>query len=352
MRFDVLPISDLGPDLLARWRQLLSASDAFCSPFFAPEFSQIVGRCRDDLFVGVIEQAGSVTGILPFHRLPGGRGVPVGGPVCDYQGIIGTPPVAARVRAMLRGFGFAAYDFNHGLAEQALLNDNAFAFSVSPRADLRQGYDAWAEAVGQKGKALKTLARKERKVERELGPLRFVVHDDRPRAWDDFLVWKRAALGPDFLTAGWDERLVDALRMTRTGACQGRLSTLYAGDRMVAAHFGISSPQAWHWWFPSYAPDTGNLSVGLVLMRRCIEAAAEEGIAELDFGRGTERYKIEFSNAERALCEGSLERLEHPVGALRRLRKVAQRMATATLSERPADVFRRAGNRLLSAGRF
>jgi len=348
-------MAELGADLIARWRQLQAGGANLASPFFTPEFSQAVAGCRDDLFLGLIEDGGTVTGLLPYHRRPGGRGVPVGGTVCDYQGVIGTPVPAEAAGAMLRGFRLAAYDFNHGLAEQPLLAENAFAGSVSPRADVRQGYDAWAEDVGRKGNALKTLARKERKLERELGPLRFKKHDEDPNSWKLFLEWKRDALkqmGVNFLTAGWDERLLEALRTTQLDGFEGRFSTLYAGDRMVAAHLGIATPRAWHWWFPAYAPDTGNLSVGLGLLRHCIAAAARDGIGELDFGKGAERYKAEFSNAERRLCEGSLERAGHPLGLARLLRKTVQRQAEKRVSVERAAFLRRVGNRLLAAGRL
>lgn len=355
MRFDVLPLAEMGPDLLERWQQLQSGSEAFASPFFTPDFSQAVGECRDDLYLGVIEDQRQICGLLPFHRRAFGRGVPVGGGICDYQGFIGIAPASDHVAPMLSGFGLTALDYNHGLAEQDLLADNAYSWSRSPRADLRRGFAAWEEEVGRKGSALKTLARKERKLARDLGPLRFVASDPSAESWEAFIGWKREALrriGVRFLARNWDALLLDNLRATRGHGLEGRLSTLYAGERLVAAHFGLVTKRAWHWWFPTYAPDTGNLSAGLVLLRHCIAQAACEGIAELDFGRGGERYKVEFSNNDRKLCEGSLERSLHPIGAARRLRKAVQRSCKVHLSEGQSAFLRRAANRLLGAGRL
>lgn len=337
--------------MLQTWSDLQQADPELCSPFFAPGFAQAVGQVRDDLWLGVIEDAGWITGLLPFHRKRGGIGVPVGGQLCDYQGVIGTAPDGGE---MLKGFGLVSYDFNHALAAQPLFAGNAFSHSNSPRADLRQGLAAWEAEVGAQTKALKTLARKERKIVRELGDLRFELNDPDDAAWDIFTDWKDANLrgqgGRGFLVDGWDADLISALRGQDTGKCAGVFSTLYAGDRLVAAHFGIRSARAWHWWFPAYDPDLGNYSAGLILMVRCIARAAEDGVAEFDFGRGTQRYKMEFSNRARPLCEGSLERVTHPVGVLRGLHKLAQRQGARVLSERHANLMRRAGTKVLRAG--
>ncbi|SDM03075.1 GNAT family N-acetyltransferase [Aliiruegeria lutimaris] len=355
MHIETITTRDLDPDLVEKWRVLQSQSEDLASPFFSPEFALAVGRCRNDLHVGLIREGSDIIGLIPFHRRGCGRGVPVGGKLCDYQGIIGIAPPSALMGDLLRGLGLSAFDFNHALSAQPLFAENGYFSSTSPGVDLRAGYDRWKEEVNARTKALKTLARKERKLAREAGPLRFQVHDPSPEAWSGFQRWKRNALkrlGVQFLADGWDKALLEDLRQQQEPSFQGRLSTLYAGDRMVAAHFGITTPRAWHWWFPSYDPDLGNLSAGLVLMRHCIEAAALEGMAELDFGRGSERYKIEFSNQARALSEGSLERVTHPLGALRWLRKTAQRPTRKFLDDRQVDLLRRAGNRALRAGRL
>gem|GEM_PF-991608 len=355
VRLEHISIANLGDDLEKRWSALLLQSDAFGSPFYSPAFAKVVGRHHENLRIGLIETAGAVTGILPFHRCAGGRGAPVGGHACDYQGIIGTLPAPSLSGELLRGFGLAAYDFDHALADQALFAQQAFKVGNSPRADLRQGYDNWCADVAGKTNALKTLARKERKLARHIGPLTFKFHDTSPKAWPTFVHWKAEALkhfGVHFLADTKDARLLEDLRDEQGPELQGRLSTLYAGDRLVAAHFGIATPRAWHWWFPSYDPQMGNLSVGLILMRHCIQTAADEGIGELDFGRGNERYKVEFSNQSRALCEGSLERPIHPIGALRWLRKAVQKQGNRLLPAQQADLLHRAGKKLLKAGRL
>ena len=353
MRFNSIPFDQVDAGLLQNWVHLQSLTEDLASPFFSPEFAEIVAQCRDDLWIGVIEENDVVSGILPFHRKSGGRAAPLAGQYCDYQGVIGTPPDPGVVAKMLRGFGISCYDFNHALAAQPLFNDNAFWQSTSPRADLRRGYEAWVSDVSAQTKTLKSLARKERKIAREIGALTFVEHDTNVESWQLFKDWKNAALRQMGLSGfpgpAWALHMIDTIRGTQTASFGGCFSTLYAGDRLVAAHFGMRTADAWHWWFPSYDADLGRYSPGMMLLRYCIETAAQSGFKELDFGRGTERYKKEFSNGARTLCEGSLERAS-VLGITRQGRKTAQRVANRILNERSADILRRGSTKILRAG--
>ena len=254
---------------------------------------------------------------------------------------------------MLRGFEISCYDFNHALASQPAFLENSFWRSSSPRADLRAGYEAWRSEVSNKTKALKSLARKERKISREIGPLKFVEQDANEDSWQLFKSWKDKAVRrvgqQGFPGPSWAAKIIDETYQTQLSAFNGCFSTLFAGNRLVAAHFGMRNSRVWHWWFPSYDIELSAYSPGLILLRHCIEAAARRGYTELDFGRGSERYKLEFSNQSRILCEGSFER-PNIAGVSRAGRKTVQRMANRYLPEQSADFLRRGATKLLRAG--
>jgi len=350
----VIPAGEMGDGLVSRWTELQAGTPDLCSPFFSPGFTTLLARHRPDLRVAIWMRDGVATGFLPFHPGGGGCGAPVGGRINDYQGIVAAPEDVPGRAAFLEMPSLAAYDFNHALVSQAVFAQSAFWHAASPRADLRAGLAAWRADVAGKGSALKSLARKRRKIERELGPLTFRPHDPDEAAWERFLLWKARSLerqgARGFLSDRWLAAFVDDLRQTRTPDFGGYFSTLHAGDRLVAAHFGIRSRTAWHWWFPTYDADLPNYSPGLLLLLACIEHAAEEGLHEVDFGRGTERYKQEFSNRERALCEGSIFRAASHQSVARGSRYHVQRLANRTLPTGAADILRRAGTRLLRAG--
>lgn len=355
VRHEVISIRELSPDLVKVWEELQDADRDFCSPFFSPEFAGAVGRHRDDLRLAILHGGGGIAGFLPFHLKRGGCATPVAGQVCDYQGVIGSVPGAGRRGAgLLRGCGLAAYDFNHGLASQPLLAANAFSFSESRRADLRAGFGTWEQEVAGGTKILKQLKRKQRKLEREIGPLRYEARDPSGPAWAAFHAWKDQLLrrqgARGFDLPGWLSGLFSDLRSLNAPRFAGMFSTLYAGDRLVAAHFGIRSGRAWHWWFPAYDASLAKFSPGLILLLRCVEEAARLGLEELDFGRGGQRYKHQFGTRARRLCEGSLERPLVPFGAVRAARKSVQRLANRSLPEKPADILRRGGTKVLRAG--
>ena len=355
MQHEILRPSEFTPELAKTWNDLLDRDDDLASPFFTLDFASAVGRHRSDVRIAVLRSAGKVTGFLPFHHKAGGCGAPVGGPISDYQGVIGNcADPGTSGGGLLRGCGLSCYDFNHGLMAQELFAENAFALSRSLRADLREGFDRWEAEVKAQTKQFTKLNRMRRKIEREQGELRFVRHDDTAQAWSTFIGWKDAALREQgaggFPGPGWIGSVLEDIRDIDTPRFAGLFSTLYAGDRMVAAHFGMRSDRAWHWWFPSYDPAMQNYAPGLLLLQSCVEEAAQLGLQELDFGRGTQRYKKEFGNRARPLCEGSLERRATAFGTSRLLRKSAQRLANRTLSEEKASIVRRAGTKILRAG--
>ncbi|MDF0602097.1 GNAT family N-acetyltransferase [Psychromarinibacter sp. C21-152] len=336
------------------WATLQASRPAFRSPYYSLEFLRIVAAERDDLRLGILYRGGEISGFLPFHLRPGGRGAPLAGPISDYQGILGAAPAGADATAVLRACGLTCYDFDHALAATPLFRDNAFRESASPLIDLGAGFAAWRDDRRKAGSALKTVERKLRKMERELGPVRFEPDDRSDAAWETLMGWKRAALaeiGVRFaLDLPWAGAVARRIRAADTPGFAGRLSTLYAGDRLVAAHFGMRSGTAWHWWFPGYDAEMSAYTPGLALLLRCAEQAAAEGLVELDLGRGAERYKREFANGARALCEGSLERAARPLGVARLARKALHRGAERLLPVQAVEFQRRAFNRMLRAG--
>mgnify|MGYP002131291180 CR=1 FL=1 len=70
----------------------------------------------------------------------------------------------------------------------------------------------------------------------------------------------------DFFGWDWARTLVEQVWQDESPDCAGRLSALYAGDTLVAAHLGMRSPQAWHWWFPVYASAHAAHSPGALLL--------------------------------------------------------------------------------------
>ena len=107
----------------------------------------------------------------------------------------------------------------------------------------------------------------------------------------------------DILSVDWAADLLRELLQVRVPGFQGLLSTLHAGDKLVAVHFGMLTNSILHYWFPVYDPTFSRYSPGTELMLRCAEAATERGVKKLDLGYGDDPYKLKFSNGiEPVVC--------------------------------------------------
>lgn len=356
MTVHILTADEIDPGLQDAWVRFQAGNPDLRSPFFSPEFCRIVAGVRPDLRIAVVPGDAGPEAIFPFHMQRFGRLAPLAGPISDYHGIIGPPAAGRAIGAILRAAGAQAFDFNHAPASQTVFAHNAFLTTSSPLVNLSDGFESWRQARRAEVRALRDVERRGRKLAREVGPLRFVANDRSDEVWQAVLDWKRAALaamGVRFiLDRGWAREVVETIRATDTPDFGGITAALWAGDTLAAVHFGMRTSTTAHWWFPSYNAALGRYSPGLMLLMESLRHAADTGITEFDFGRGGERYKGEFANSSRALCEGSVERALTPLGAARRLRKAGQATLARTGASTLTDLTRRAGNRLLAAGRL
>ena len=326
MKGHVIKPSELGPAELELWQSIQDSSDIYQSPFFSHHFSRSIAEHRDDVWITILEVDGKTVGFFPYHRLRGGVGKPVGGPISDYQGPIVWPSVPIGGDAVLRAAGLKAYDFNHAPARLAALSGGAYARSVSPHMDVSDGYDAYAANQSSKWKrAIKDMQRRMRKTESEIGPLRFTYHDASDEVYAAHIQLKNALFAKlgvrSILDTPWVDRTLNKIRETQMPDFAGVMTTLHAGDQLIGAHFGMRSKTVWHWWFPSYDLDYANRAPGIVIMDQAARHAQNEGLKLIDFGRGESAYKKTYANGGTELCEGSIERVASLAGALRKGQK-------------------------------
>lgn len=350
----VIRPGELTSDEIERWRTLQGTHRGLWSPFFSPEFTLAVGAARSDARVAVLSEAGETWGFFPFHVCRSGIGKPIGGPISDYQGVIADPARVFDAGALLAACGLSTYDFNHLPSTQASLRRGALHVAASPHIDVSAGYQAYVAEQSKKSKDhFKKFERRLRKMERELGPVRLEVHDDSAAAWDTVVAMKNASyrrMGVgSILDVAWVARTLAEIRATRSAPFAGMLSTLYAGDRPVAAHFGMRSATTLHWWFNTYDHELRAYAPGLALLLLLAQRAPSEGLSIIDFGRGDEDYKLTFANGTTELCEGSIELPRSLPGTLRLAQKAGVR-AMAQLPLGPyASLPRRVLHRLLTS---
>jgi len=85
------------------------------------------------------------------------------------------------------------------------------------------------------------------------------------------------------------------------------LSSLYAGEELIAVHFLMYSDTVWHSWFPAYDHTFGRYSPGLVLLYFIIKKAMEKSVRYIDLGKGDALYKERVKTCARNVASGSIQ---------------------------------------------
>jgi CelD/BcsL family acetyltransferase involved in cellulose biosynthesis len=347
----VIKPQELSRTEIGAWRRVQDGDPHLGSPFFSPEFTHAVGSARGDAFVGVIESGGKIAGFFPFQR-HGRVGQPIGAAICDYQGLIAEGTGIVTAGELLAGCRLDALDFNHVPAVQTIFHEHSILTSYSPYIDLEAGYPAFVARRKQQGvQEVGSTLRKLRKLEREMGPVRFVADDADGKAWQKLIAWKNAQYRRsnlvEALDRDWISVTLSRIREEKGESFSGLLSSLCAGDNLLAVHFGMRRGAIWHYWFPAYDTDFNRYSPGLILLLKMAEYGAANGIKMIDLGRGQTRYKTAFADGEVQLCEGSLQRAASVAGALRLGHRAVERAWGALPVGAARDWPRRLFNRLI-----
>lgn len=308
-----MPAVRLSPGQIEAWSRLQQADEQFASPYFRPEFTLAASDACDDVEVAVVEQNDEWVAFFPYQRRRGNVGGPVGGRLSDFHGVVAAPDALFSAEDLLGACDLRAWDFDHLVASQSMFEDYHWSTSPSPWIDVSYGYDAYFEDRSKSGsKRLKGIARKARKLAREVGPLRFVPHDEDPRAFETVLAWKsgqyEASGIVDLFSFDWIVGLLRRVLEIQTPEFAGMLPTLYAGDRLVAADLSMRSGDVLHSWFPAYDPEFSSYSPGHVLTIELLRRAEEIGFRRLDLGKGDESYKESLASDATILAEGSVDR--------------------------------------------
>ena len=173
MQITLIPGRELGRDLVDRWTELQRSNPLLISPFFAPEFTSVVAAARNDVEIALIQEGGEVVGFFPFQRESKTLGRAVGHPLSDYHGVICAPDLIFDPLELLRACKLVAWDFDHLLVSQRSFQPFHQFREFSPIIDLSEGFERYLEERKSFGSGLRRPLQFMRKLEREVGPLRF-----------------------------------------------------------------------------------------------------------------------------------------------------------------------------------
>ena len=322
---------DLSATEAAAWRAIAASHRAFSSPLMGPDFAQAVGAVRRDAQVAIFSRNGDAVGFLPFHRRPGGFARPIGAPLSDYQALIARADTPLDGADALAALDISAFRFNglvdpHGAFGHMVAGDKP-AWVVN----LDRPADDYLEAIrAASPKRFKNYRRLASKMEREVGPVTMVGPDHSQDAFDTLLAWKRAQFhrtgGHDVLRPDWTRKLLQSLFDQRAGAFQGLMVTLYAGDRLVAGHFGVRQNGVYHPWIASADPDLAAYSPGQAFLWRAIAEMPALGLHTYDLGPSHDHYKRHYALTQVTVGEG-LAAAPTPAGRAAGVREGMWRLA-------------------------
>ncbi len=296
---EILSPGDLAPVDIAAWERLQTETVEFSNPLLGRRFSQVVAAVRDDVRVAVYRRNGQAVGFLPFHKRPGGLARPVGAPFSDYQALVSNGHIGIPGREALALAGIRAFRANGLVDPFGQFDTRGFdeveAFVLEPGAS----GEAYLEVLRvDSPKRFKNLRRLEHRLERDFGEIRFVANDRSQASFDLVLWWKSAQFRrtglQDVLGPQWVTQLMRNLFALESGPMTGNLASLYAGQTLVAAHFGIRQGETFHPWLASANPALAEQSPGQIFLVNAIRAMPQDGIAIYDLASGHDHYKRPF----------------------------------------------------------
>lgn len=320
MNFTTISAAALTECQIARWAALQRQTPEFGSPLVGPHFAQMVQRHRGDVLVAMASEAGRDMAFFAFHKVSRVYARPVGAPFSDYQAIVSEPGLKLDGTRFLAEAGIELIAVSglidpHGLFQNAPLEP-----TLGYRIHMQDGGAAELDRLSTANpKWAKNLRRLATKMDRELGPIRFVMGDRDPAALQAILQMKidqyhRSGL-TNVLRPAWVKAMMQEL-FTRTdrefGGC---LMTLYAGELLVAGQFGVRQNGWFHPWIVSLDPTARTYSPGIVSHGQMVRYGQDIGIEMIDLAQGHSHYKSQFARNLVTVQAGQVGHRASPVSA-------------------------------------
>lgn len=310
-------VYDLSEEEANQWDRLFLTED-LRRAFMSRQYARIVSDGGQDVVVLIIYGAGEPAAFLPLQRLPGLRGrsgvfESVGGVMTDYFGVVAKAGFRIDAKQLLDATAGTvnAIFFTHLSESQKQFGLSSREGRIGLRTRLDGSFlDYWAERRKLKKDFVKDTERKESHLEQEVGNVNFEWTSSQPEHDLKWLVtmkenqYKRTGKCQAPLFDKKNVALLHALVNSKNINCQGVLSSLRSGDRLIAAHLGLRCHNMLHVWFPVYDHDFARYSPGRILNRKIIEHGKANGVDVFDRGEGDTPAKREFANEEHLLYRG------------------------------------------------
>jgi len=356
MNLRTLKFEQFTNDEIAVWSAIQRAEPALASPYFRPEFTQVVAAVRTDVEVAVLEDEGKPIGFLPFQRSWWNVGRPVGSFLSDFHGLIAPAGVKCDPLELLRGCRLTTWHFDNLVSKRASFAPFIWRGEDAPYADLTDGMEAYLARRDNGRRMMSEYGQKRRKLAREVGPIRYEYHVPDRALLSTLFGWKsdqyRRTNVPNVFGRSWVRKLLEKLLEFDGDDFASVLSVMHAGDSVAAINFGMRSRQILHSWFPVYNVELSRYSPGYLHWIEILKAAESHGIQRIDLGKGGEPFKRRLMSGATTVAEGTVD-LRPSATMLRRAWRITRSRIQASALHTSAKVPMRFARRVqhwLSAG--
>lgn len=351
MQIDIVRPDELTAAQVDRWAALQAAQSGWHSPFLSPWWARSVARAQGakaNVKVAVLSDGGEAVGFMAA-KVGAMTAMPVGAPMCDYQGMVTAPGVRFDPVRLVEALGVGRLDFSHMLGCQTEFSPGFKGDQPSFAIDMPDGYEPYAAERKAAGVGiLKDCDKKRRKLEREAGAPVFAAFSRSKCDFDQLMAWKsqqwKATGQTDVLGAGWTSKLVRDLFQSRDPEYGGILFTLHVGEKLVAAQFNLRAHGAINSWLIGHDPEFTRWSPGMILFQDILRWMNNTPYWRLDLGAGDYRFKREFSNVITPVSHGFVGSAS-PAALVRHaayaLRGAAEALPLGPVSELPGKAMRR-----------
>jgi CelD/BcsL family acetyltransferase involved in cellulose biosynthesis len=349
MKIDLMNVRELTPAHWEAWREIREGNSELDSAYFSPEFMRILGAVRNDAFVAVLRSGREIRGFFPHQRRRFGRGLPAGGCLSDFHGLVAPADTLSDVHKLMYACGLVSWDFHALVTTQpgfvpyhAGTVDSHYLDTASGL----QGYEAGLRKAGSSQP--RKLRAFRRKAGADFKKVEFVEHVTDADVLDKLFEWKsqqyRASGLVDKWSYKWMRAFVRRIHATQSDDFAGMLSALYFDGELAGLHMGMRSGRTWHWWFPRHSQKFAKYFPGVLLLYFAIERAPQLGISRIDLGYGDEEFKLRLRSGAIPVAHGRIE-IPSVVATLRRYRVKAEtwvrRMPVFPLVRIPGRAFTR-----------
>ena len=336
--------SQLSESEWAAWAQLRANNSQLRSPYFHPEYTQLLAELRPDVrVVCQYETDGTPAAFLPVQGKRFTR--PVGAPMSDYHAII-TSRDDVTYDSLLGETDIGAYHYSCAADPTRLRMPQILSESQTAAIDIDTTAEDWrAGRDGSYRRHLKSNRRRTRKAEDALGPKRIELFSRDIDVFTFLLKWKREKFAQtgkyDVLSADWTQSLIRRLwERGQKADLRCDMHALYFGDRLAAIDLGLSDGDVFHSWMVAYDDELSEFGPGIQLLEALIDATPETGYKRIDMGEGLDGYKRHYASASSRVVSG-LVPLSGAAGRLSRIYAAAERWGVGPLKDAPGKLRRR-----------